>query len=350
MFTKRLSAMLALLLSPESQAQQASKLKFTAQAPTAPIAIFGNAWTIYAEGNIDPDAGSRLSALIAQKHIPPKSILVLDSKGGSLLGGMDLGRVIRDAGFFTYVGRENSNQRYSFKPGECYSSCTLAFLGGKYRWIVDGSIFGVHRFYTTKAPDNAVDLAQITSAAIIQYVVGMDVDPKMFVTMTTAGRDEIRNLTKAELVSLNVVNNGEQKTHWTIESVGTLLYLKGERETYHGLNKLIFSCVNRRIHLYAIFDPEGRGNEVIEMPSWSVFVDERAIPLPNPGIPPKLINGLINVDFELTDEIVKAVPKARSVGVAAQYAYDAPSFLGFSNMSFVEGKQKYYGLLSNCGS
>jgi hypothetical protein len=74
-----------------------------------------------------------------------------------------------------------------------------------------------------------------------------------------------------ELAWLNIINNGQKKTRWTIESVEFRIYLKGERETFHGINKFILECMpNHSIALLAIFDPEGRANEIMRMKSMSL--------------------------------------------------------------------------------
>ncbi|HXQ41612.1 MAG TPA: hypothetical protein VN821_10105, partial [Candidatus Udaeobacter sp.] len=87
-------------------AQSHEQMQFRALPPLQPAEVFGNAWTIYADGPIDADAGPRLERLIRDDDIPPKSLLYLNSPGGNLMGGMTLGRVTRSALMLTYVGRE----------------------------------------------------------------------------------------------------------------------------------------------------------------------------------------------------------------------------------------------------
>jgi len=115
---------------------QPNIMQFSAYPPT-PIAeklMGNNQWTIFATGEIDADAGKRLAKLIADKRIPTiSSLLYLHSPGGSLLGGMDLGRVIRNNLLVTYIGRLNAAADI-VEPGYCYSACALAFLGGEYRY------------------------------------------------------------------------------------------------------------------------------------------------------------------------------------------------------------------------
>jgi hypothetical protein len=163
------------------------QMQFRGRPPQQPVEIFGNAWFIFADGVIDADAPARLKRFIQENHVPRKSIIVLNSPGGSLIGGIKLGRAIRDAGLLTDVGRNIGETEKMLVAGECYSACTLAFLGGEFRSIEKDSTYGVHRFFFTTKGDQDTDAAQILSASIVQYIRDMDVDPELFNDMTAAG-------------------------------------------------------------------------------------------------------------------------------------------------------------------
>ena len=261
-----LASLYALLLC--SISAQAEPMQFTLEAPHQPPEIFGNAWTIFADGTIDGASAARLAEAIEKNHIPPNSMIYFNSPGGSLFGGMELGKLVRKRGLFTDVGKrgpmETSGQFRSYKvlSGECYSACTLTYIGGVFRWM-GKSVYGVHRFYGDSSLN--ADNAQVASSVIIQYIRDMDVDPALFSEMTKAGRDEVNFLPRSRLEALNVINNGVDKTKWSIESGGGGLYLKGERNTSNGINKFLLICDKGNLELYVIFDPVGRGEEG---PAW----------------------------------------------------------------------------------
>ncbi len=338
------------VVAPSVLAGSSEQMQFRGLPPPQPIEIFGNAWTIFADGVIDADADARFKQFILEKHIPIKSMLVLNSPGGSVIGGMKLGRAIREAGLETYVGRHSGDTAKEFRAGECYSACTLAFLGGEYRYIPEASIYGVHRFYFTTKSDQDTDAAQILSASIVQYIRDMDVDPELFSEMTTAGEKQIITIPHDELARLNVINNGVKKTYWTIESIDAGIYLKGERETSYGNNKFILLCnPNGPVELVTIFDPEGRGDEVIKMTAISLFIDGKDIPIAEHLLrSPSLVNGWINVAFSLDDRLVSIIQRAKTVGVSFQHSYSSPSFLGFEGMDFRDGAKKLPGFLRAC--
>lgn len=277
---------------------------------------------------------------------------MLDSPGGSLLEGIELGRVIRDHGLFTYINKAGRDKHEDL-PGGCYSACTLAFLGGQFRFIDKESKFGVHRFYSVGTTESDSDVSQILSAAIVQYIRDMGVDPDLFTEMTRAGKSEINILEHSKLSVLKVVNNGEGETTWNIESLPTnppTLYLKGQRDTIRGINKFIAICTPEDgLIVYFIFDPEGRSQEILSMSAQSLFIDSQPIPIAERRIKgPTEENGWINVAYSLSQELTKRLLKAKTTGIAFQYSYEAPLFLGFDGLDFTMAKEKFSGLIATC--
>jgi hypothetical protein len=53
---------------------QPAEMTFFAQPPIPPKEIFGNAWRIFAEGPIDPEAPARFKRTIVGQKIPPLSV------------------------------------------------------------------------------------------------------------------------------------------------------------------------------------------------------------------------------------------------------------------------------------
>jgi hypothetical protein len=342
-----------LVLSLCTIAARAEPMQFVLEAPHQPIQIFGNAWTIFADGDIDNTSAASLTELIEKNHIPFNSMIYFNSSGGSLFGGMGLGQVVRKNGLFTGVGKrgpmETTGQFRSYEvlPGECYSACTLAYIGGVFRWMDPKSVYGVHRFYGDSSLN--ADNAQVASSVIIQYTRDMGVDAALFSEMTKAGRDDVNILPHSRLEALNVINNGREKTKWSIESRGEGLYLKGERNTSNGINKFILLCVKGSLVLYVIFDPVGRGNEVLGLGAQSLMIDEKPVPIGHlrQGNA-TLLNGWVNSYYALTPDLVDKIKSAKTVGIAFQAAYGAPMFMGFGYMEIADGRQKVAGFISTC--
>jgi hypothetical protein len=188
-----------------AQGQESRPMTFSGYASPVP-AIMGTAWTIFGDGVIDEGTTDRLQIFLTSHKVPYSSSINLNSDGGSLAEGIKLGRLIRQSQLFTYVGR-SGDKIYDIKSGECYSACALAFLGGVFRFNHKGSLYGVHRFYSSPTTETITsDNAQIISAAIIEYIQTMGVNPSLFTFMTQAGSNEIKLLSDKEQLHLNVVD------------------------------------------------------------------------------------------------------------------------------------------------
>ncbi|MCK1745917.1 hypothetical protein IVA80_35430 [Bradyrhizobium sp. 139] len=331
----------------------AERMRFDGRPPD-PKLIFlaGNAWTIYASGPIDAEAGKRLEAYLAANRVPMQSHFYFDSPGGSLLAGMELGRVIRKHELRTNVGaaRVDNLTGHSAGPGGCFSSCALAFLGGKFRFLNKDARYGVHRFSFKTPVASAVDVAQVASAAIVQYLRDMDVDTGLFTLASSVGESEIFEPTQSQLTTLNVVNNGFTRPVWTIESApnGEGIYLKGERDTVFGMNKFMLLCDSKIILLYAIFDPQQREAEVLTFPVDYLVVDGRQERIDQARIFRKEVRGWINASYKLTTAQVTAISRAHTVGVAMMPREDSPAFLGFDSMPVDAGTAKIRGFIQAC--
>ena len=269
---------------------------------------------------------------------------------------MELGRVIRKYSLRTDVGeriKEKTGKyfkNYTSVPAGCYSACTLAYAGGTFRFLKSGSHLGVHRFaFTTPPPqEGAVDIAQIASASIVSYLREMDVDPDFFTLSTKAGSSEIYEPSRPLLEKLNVVNNGWLQPKWSIESTSGFIYLKGERDSWFGINKFIMLCPEKStMVLHIIFDPQGRQDEVMGLPAHSLVIDGQ--PQPISPIKKSIENGWFNGEYALTPQQVTSIRRATSVGVILQAVYGAPVFLGFDKMPLKDGSNKLGGLLNSCG-
>jgi hypothetical protein len=121
---------------------------------------------IMASGNIEFDEAFRFQTYLSKLPAKPQTSLYLNSTGGSIQGGMAMGRVVYDAKIRTFVTTPSAR---------CNSSCTSIFLAGRDRetgkpYRVKGSKNGVgfHNF-VPNLEDNktfgAKDVALVMSRA-----------------------------------------------------------------------------------------------------------------------------------------------------------------------------------------
>lgn len=328
-----------------SESAYAGSLKFALVPPDPLLAkVMGNiAWWIYAEGEIDADAGGRLEQLITKNKIPNGSFIVLSSPGGNLIGGMKLGRVIRKHFLNTDIGVEDK------KSSICASACAVAYLGGDFRFLRQGSLFGVHRFFFSQPTPNESDIAQMLSALEIAYFQEMGIDPELFSVAVQAGKESAVFPSRSELKRLNVVNDGVQKVKWTLESLPDVIYLKGERDTLRGINKFLIVCgKGHKPYLHVIFDAGRQANEIMPMKAESLVIDDNNIAIEKHHAGRYIQNGWLNAMFTLDENLLSKLQGAKTVGFALQSSHDAPIFVGFNDMPFGDGAKKLPGLLSVC--
>jgi hypothetical protein len=356
---KRSGAFLSILILacsviPAAGAAQ-QPMTFTGYPPSQP-GMEGTSWFIFGNGIINAGTDARLESFIKNSHIPHPSILYLNSDGGNLVEGMKLGRMIRKNDLFTYVGQEGSKE-FETLPGGCYSSCALAFLGGTYRFYHRGSEYGVHRFYSSIPSGIDSDEAQIISAAIVGYIREMRVDPSLFTFMTQAGADEIKLLTQADQVRLGVANNGIGPTNWTMESHEGVIYLKGARETWRGMNKFLILCAGKSgLILQIFYSAERRGDVILKyfhvhrLTLNGGLIPSDVIPIQNLLYGQATLNDadVIGAAYKLTPQLINRISHAKSVGVQMQPSDTSPIFMGFSDMDFTDGARQLPGLINAC--
>jgi hypothetical protein len=326
-----------------------SVMRFDLRPPMQPSGIVGNSWTIFASGVIDVGAAARFQNLIATHHISSGSYVAFNSPGGSILEAMNLGREIRVAGLQTYIHRLGVG-KMSELPGECYSACALAFLGGQFRYIDDPSVYGVHRFYLSEKQPDEFSLAQILSSYVVHYIREMGADTELFNIMTKAGKDEVVVIPHDRLESLDVVNNGAEKPVWTLESIPSGLYLKGQQSTFNGVNKLAFFCAgSARLGLDALFENRGRWPAVQTQNARALLLDDQVIKIPTERTGgPALVKDTINVWAFLNSDEVGMLFRAHKIGFSLQNSYRDNTFIGIYPMDFEDGLTKLDGLLATC--
>jgi hypothetical protein len=308
--------------------------------------LLGSGWKIYISGTIDVDADKRFADFISRKNPPYTSTIIFNSPGGSPVTAMRIGRLIRERGYSVDVGRKIGVDGAQ-ESGICFSACSLAYLGGRFRWLSSGARYGVHRFWFDKPIENSVDVTQILSVAIATYVHEMGVSPKFNEAFVSAGKNEILEPSLVQLEAMRVINNGFEPTNWTIESREGVFYLKGERDTVHGINKFILFCGNSNVALHMIMDPQGRENEIMGMKSHRFVVNNNKYSRIEP-FNRQIINGWFNATYKFSKTQARSIASAETIGVLVQHSDASPIFLGFNTMEIGLGRSKIRSFLKSC--
>lgn len=308
-------------------------------------------YSVQLSGNIENGDANRLEAklrpLVADGRI---FSFYLNSPGGSLIEGMKIGRVIRKYGLITYVGQHQGDGEKSLS-GHCLSACALSFLGGSYRFVESGSIYGVHRFYNNRSPSSQdMDVAQILSAGVSSYIREMGVEPGLFDQMTLAGKEDMNILPLKTLKELNVTNGGRLPAKWTIEVITGSTYLRGEQTNIWGKGRAMFICGNKGVVMQSI-TPVGDKAESMIAGKWfhSLLIDEETVPIPTPlGL--RAEDGYLLSLIPLTSIQVQRLAKAKSIGQALQLSRDDFRFVGYHIDISKADRERVSTFLMNCMS
>ena len=329
---------------------QVNSAQFTFVSPEKPEEIFGNSWIINIHGEITLGTTDRLEALVREKRIPVRSLIMLDSPGGSVVEAIKLGKFFRKMEFMTYVGKQ-TDWDVKMEPRNCFSACVLSHIGGKFRWVDDKSKVGVHQFsYSLKKFDSASN-AQVLSDIIVHYIQSMGVSSELFSDMNKATSSDLFIVPKSRLIELNVVNNGIGAVAWGVVSIESGMYFKGERDTVWGVQKISFLCGERQnIGVVAIFDDQGRAEEIKNMNAVTFDVGGELLRVTDGAAAPGKIvrDGTAMLIFSVPRAMINKIASSNKLGVYLQYNFDAPVFLGIARMEFASARSKFLGFVRSC--
>ncbi len=81
----------------------------------------------------------------------------------------------------------------------------------------------------------------------------------------------------------------------------------------------------------------------------SLMIDDQPIPVSHLRTAnATLVNGWVNAYYKLTPDLVGKIRSAKTVGIAFQGTYAAPTFMGFDGMEIADGREKLTGFISAC--
>jgi len=197
---------------------------------------------IYAVGVITEDSADRLRAYARQRGLTHAKV-VLDSPGGSLVGGLRLGMAIRDLQFDTEVGTEAWSDD-THTASTCASACAYAFAGGVSRYYGLDSRLGVHQFVGSGA--GSLRAGQEVSALVVNYLHDMGVDTSAFALASRATPDDMTWLDETAALQLGLANNGTLPTTAEIKISEGAPYLRLEQTRREVTGRALLVCGTKR--------------------------------------------------------------------------------------------------------
>lgn len=207
------------------------------------------AW-IAADGAITADSDKELLEFMRRKGIESYSnLLVINSPGGDLRGGLKLGELMRLRKMTVIVGRtedqevEGAGREFqSYDGGVCASACVFVLMGGVARELADDeSRVGIHQFApavdSVSSEAGTTARTQTTVAILQSFAMKMGVDPSVITLASMTNSDDIYWLSIKSMESSNLLTtrSSAEPSDWTLKPVGTSLAAFARQEQSNGL-------------------------------------------------------------------------------------------------------------------
>ncbi len=318
---------------------------------------------LFIEGAIEGSTPAQVEKILSSYD--GEMDVFINSQGGSLVAGLQTGKVLRKYRATTYVGKYrltgkvgNSPRVYEIEPGRCESACAFAFLGGHYRIMYSSqSKFGVHRFWSVAGPKvDDLDSGQVITAAIVNYLSEMHIDSALMNYVVSAGKNEMKYLDEEIMRKLNVTNDGRGVPEWSIDIGKTGTYLSGRQDIMTGGGRVVMLCDAGRIIMLTRAEVGSKNAQMI--------IDERFIPsfmvkeigdfAPDSlfEIKPTLFKkdaGNIDTTFIYPYRLDQVLDKLDAIGVGYLNPDKSGRFIGFVlDIGNNENRGRIKNFLSNC--
>jgi hypothetical protein len=189
----------------------------------------GTIFYILAEGTITsetPRQFYQFARKLLDSDNERPNFVFFNSPGGSLAAGLEMGKMIRQLGLNTLVGKKYyaigkklHSQVTTVYNGACYSACAYAFLGGVGRRVTESGTFGVHQF--SGAQKDIEASAQVTMTLLAEYLNAMGVGRELLTVASLTPSKNIQVLTVKQAQELNIDNSNPPLSEWKIDAASS---------------------------------------------------------------------------------------------------------------------------------
>jgi hypothetical protein len=252
----------ALASAPNDPQEQFAKLRKRLEAQKSePMAFFvakgppnscgeGCDTWIAAEGPFDGEAAKRLRAFLSEPGRPMLP-LYFQSPGGSVSQALEIGHILRQYRMRAGVGRtipvgcdprgkrEDMCERIKrsgrmltaelrFTAANCVSACVYALLGAESREVAPDADLGVHSSVAFRVRDDgevyepAPGQLDRLNAVTRRYVAEMGIEPELLDVTFDTRSENMRYLTRREIVSFKIDPRRMIESRWTLAPSGSV--------------------------------------------------------------------------------------------------------------------------------
>lgn len=258
--------------------------------------------------------------------------VALDSPGGNLAEGIELGEFFRKKNLTTVVAKyspkpplqeewEYSANAERIAGAKCYSACALAFMGGVDRSVEDDSKIGFHQFAGKFNETSNISHAELEtstqsiSALISSYLRRMGAKQELFEVMSSTLPNEMYVLNEKELMDFGVTPSDKFSAFVLKAKSGEIVASAVNPRNTRGLEKLYemeFFCWKGKptVNFYAEDNESGLTAEQISFldGSWRVFNEQNQYEFDKNTAkfyPGQRIMATLTLDKKIADQVIK---------------------------------------------
>lgn len=316
--------------------------------------FFGGFFHISAFGRIEEGDDEKFRRFLDRATPPPRTLVYINSGGGHVEAAMAIGRLIRQAWFSTSIGTYILDPQQiddlitprKFTSGRCISAATLMFLGGRLRYLPEGSEFGVHQFSFKNPTPDSIERSQRLSAAIATYIAEMGIPPAFLELSAGTSGDQVNLVTEAQLTNLQVITGGVTQPTWGVEVHEQAMWVRGERDSLwgHGKVMLIYSKTDG-FAFAALVETMGRDDELMSFPLVEIVVNDEDIRIDITNRCVRAPSGIYTMFMaNISESEARLLANSKSFGIQIRGSAQAEIFLGISAVSTEGAEGKLQGL------
>jgi hypothetical protein len=241
-------------------------------------AELGNGEIVMAQGKIERKTEDIFGEAV--KNMPAGTIVLLNSLGGDLIGGLRLGQSIRARDFNTWV-MDAQTDKSAIKDkkilGKCFSSCAYTFLGGVVRRVDKTGQLGVHQF---RNQDDKLDAnqAQKISAMLARYLDTMGINRQLLDQALLTEPGKMTLIPEAQRIAWNVELSQPSPvavSKWKLEAAPggkRLAFTSVKQVNRNAYLTFALTYINGSLRGLLIAKPDARDEQA---PDWlSAFTDK----------------------------------------------------------------------------
>lgn len=311
---------------------------------------FGGFFCINAFGRIEAGDDVRFQEFLQQAKPPPRTCVYIDSIGGHVEAAIGIGRIIRDSWFATSIGKYVLDFEVGsgaiiprrLHAGQCLSSATLVYLGGRLRHFPDDAKFGVHQFSFRDPTPEHIGQSQMLSAKIASYVADMGIAAGFLELSSSTPGESIEYVERSLLKELGVITEGQTDVTWSVQARNHMLYVRGERDSLFGHHKVMLCYVKGQGFMFwAVIESQGRETELTKHSLVEIVVNDEDIRIDISDRCERGVFGIyVNVLAKISDEEARQLAFSESFGVQIRFSELAEMFLGVGAMDTSAGREE----------